>query len=144
MFRATLVAVALISALPAAAQDVGGVRMRDPARLLGQIEANRGCPLSNTSVTVGVNRALSRGSAAQQQLAAAQPSGGSSGCHPLVSTRVVAGVNLALGRGSSADQTIESKGPRGVLATTSYTRGVNIGYGALSSANQRLINQAVR
>jgi hypothetical protein len=57
---------------------------------------------------------------------------------------VVAGANLALGRGSSANQTINAQGPSGILATTTYTRGYNIGYGAFSSANQRLSNTTGR
>jgi hypothetical protein len=142
MFRPILAAMALMAALPAAAQDTGGLRMRNQTSVLDQIEGNRGCPLSSTSVTVGINKAVPNGSSTRQ-LGATQ-SGGSSGCQPLVSTRVVAGVNLALGRGSSADQTLQSSGPRGVLATTAYTRGANIGYGALSTANQRLINQIGR
>jgi hypothetical protein len=32
----------------------------------------------------------------------------------------------------------------GVLATNTYTRGYNLGYGAASSANQRLYNQTGR
>lgn len=142
MFRSILAAMALMAALPAAAQETGGLRMRNQTSVLDQIESNRGCPLSSTSVTVGINKATSNGSFARQ-LGATQ-SGGSTGCQPLVSTRVVAGVNLALGRGSSADQTLQSNGPRGVLATTAYTRGANIGYGAMSTANQRLINQIGR
>jgi hypothetical protein len=67
--------------------------------------------------------------------------GGAPGCRPLISTQVVAGANLALGRGSSAGQSIIAHGPSGVLATNTYTRGYNLGYGALSSANQRLSNQ---
>jgi hypothetical protein len=51
---------------------------------------------------------------------------------------------LALGRGSSAGQTINAQGPRGVLATTTYSRGYNVGYGAFSSANQRILNQTGR
>jgi hypothetical protein len=109
---------------------------------LGDIQANQGCPLSATSVTVGVNKAMGTGSLAQQRLATA--GGGSSGCRPLVSTQVVAGANLALGRGSYAGQSIAAQGPSGVLATSTYTRGYNMGYGALSTANQRLINQTGR
>jgi hypothetical protein len=67
-------------------------------------------------------------------------SGGLSGCRPLVSTQVVAGANLALGGGSNAGQSITAQGPRGVLGTTTYTRGYNLGYGTGSTANQRLIN----
>ena len=140
---APLAILALVAALPAAAQERGGVSMRNPTAVLGQIDANRGCPMSATSVTVGLNRATGTGSSAQQQLATlngANPSG----CHPLVSTQVVTGVNLGLGRGSTAGQTITAQGPRGALATTTYTRGYNLGYGAGSSANQRIFNQTVR
>jgi hypothetical protein len=142
MLRASLAAIVLLAALPAAAQDRGGVPRRDPFTVLGQIDANRGCPMSNTNVTVGLNRATGMGSSSQQQLAS--QSGGSSGCHPLVSTQVVTGVNLALGRGSNAGQTIDAQGPRGVLSTTTFTRGYNLGYGAFATANQRLSNQTGR
>jgi hypothetical protein len=151
MLRVSFAVLALLAALPAAAQDQGGVRMRDPAAtqvrdpsaLLTQIDANRGCPMSSTSVTVGLNKATATGSSAQQQLGTAG-GGASSSCRPLVSTQVVAGANLALGRGSSANQTINAQGPSGILATTTYTRGYNIGYGAFSSANQRLSNTTGR
>jgi hypothetical protein len=143
MFRTPLVILALVAAVPAAAQERGGVHMRDPTAILGQIDANRGCPMSATSVTVGLNKATGVGSSAQQQLST-MGGGGPSGCRPLVSTQVVAGANLALGRGSSAGQTINAQGPRGVLATTTYTRGYNLGYGAFSSANQRILNQTGR
>jgi hypothetical protein len=142
MLRASLAAIALLAALPAAAQDRGGIPRRDPTAVLDQIDANRGCPLSATSVTVGINKATARGSSSQQQIGSS--SGGSSGCHPLVSTNVVTGVNMALGRGSSAGQTIDAQGPRGVLSTNTFTRGYNYSYGAYSSANQRLVNQTGR
>jgi hypothetical protein len=143
MFKAILAALALMAALPAAAQDKGGLRPHDPTATLDQIDANRGCRLSSTSVTFGVNKATSNGAAARQQLGAAQTAD-PSGCRPLVSTRVVGGINLATGRGSSADQSIESHGPRGALATTTFTRGANVGVGAPSTANQRLVNQIGR
>jgi hypothetical protein len=143
MFRTPLVILALAVAVPAVAQERGGVPMRNSTSVLNEIDANRGCPLSATSVTVGLNQATAAASSAQQQLTT---SGGAnpSGCRPLVSTQVVAGVNLALGRGSSAGQAITAQGPRGVLATTTFTRGTNIGFGAGSSANQRLVNQTGR
>jgi hypothetical protein len=144
MFRASLTALCLLAAVPAAAQDRGGLHTRNAAAELGRIEANSGCPLSATSVTVGVNKATGTGSSAQQQLATTGGGGRSPGCRPLVSTQVVAGANLALGGSSSAGQTITAQGPRGVLATTTFTRGSNIGFGALSNANQRLINQTGR
>ena len=150
MFRTTGFALAALAAVaawsaPAAAtaQERGGLRPRGPSATLDQIEANRGCPLSNTSVTFGVNRAFGNGSAAQQQLGTLNP-GSSSGCRPLVTTQVAAGVNLALGRGSSAGQTIEAQGQRGALATTTFSRGVNAAVGARSAASQRILNQVGR
>jgi hypothetical protein len=143
MLRASFATLALLTALPAVAQDRGGMHMNNAITELGEIQANQGCPLSSTSVTVGVNKATATGSSAQQQLGAVN-GGGSSGCRPLVSTQVVTGANLALGRGSSAGQTIGTQGPSGVLATSTYTRGYNMGYGASSTANQRLMNQIGR
>jgi hypothetical protein len=141
MLRTPLVVLALLSAVPAMAQERGGIQMRDPLAVVDKIDANRGCPMSATSVTVGVNKATGTGSSAQQGLATAS---NPSGCHPLVSTQVVAGVNLSLGRGSNAGQQITAQGPRGSLGTTTYTRGYNVGYGAMSTANQRLVNQTGR
>jgi hypothetical protein len=143
MQRASLAVLALLAALPAAAQERGGVSLRNPVSELNAIDANRGCPLSATSVTVGVNKATGTGSSALQQLGTFGGSG-TSGCRPLVSTQVVTGANLALGNGSTAGQSIAAKGPSGVLATTTFTRGVNIGFGAGSAANQRLFNQTGR
>jgi len=139
MFATLIMAVAL----PAAAQDTGGVRTRDPTAVLPQIEANRGCRMSSTTVTVGINKATDAGSAARQKLATVG-AGNPSNCHPLVSTQVVTGVNMGLARGSSASQTIDATGPRGGLATTTYTRGYNTAYGSSSSANQRISNQTGR
>ena len=150
MFRTTGFALAALAAVaawsatePATAQERGGLRQRGPSATLDQIEANRGCPLSNTSVTFGVNRAFGNGSAAQQQLGTLNTPG-SGGCRPLVTTQVAAGVNLALGRGSSAGQTIEAQGQRGALATTTFSRGVNAAVGARSAASQRILNQVGR
>jgi hypothetical protein len=134
--------LSLLAALPAAAQERGGVPMQhNPFAELGQIQSNtaRGCPLSTTSVTVGVNKATNTGSSALQQLGTLNPAN-PSGCRPLVSTQVVTGVNLALGNNSGAGQSISAQGPRGALATTTFTRGANIGFGAGSTANQRLLN----
>ena len=139
MLRISFAALTLLTAIPAVAQDRGGLHRRDPTAVLDQIEANRGCPMSSTSVTVGLNKTTAARSSAQQSIGT-YGGGGSSSCHPLVSTQVVAGVNLALGRGSSAGQTIDARGPSGVLGTTTYTRGYNMGYGAFSSATQRLSN----
>jgi hypothetical protein len=144
MSRLTSLALATLAALavsPALAQERGGLALRGSGATLDQIEANRGCPLSATSVTVGVNRAFGAGSAAQQQLATLNPPAGANGCHPLVSTQIAAGVNLSLGRGSQAAQSIDATGPRGALATNVFTRGVNAAVGARSTATQRILNQ---
>ena len=154
MFRTTGFALAALAAVAAGsatgsatAQERGGLRQRGPSATLDQIEANRGCPLSNTSVTFGVNRAFGNGSTAQQQLGTLNTPGGaagSGGCRPLVTTQVAGGVNLALGRGSSAGQTIEAQGQRGALATTTFSRGFNAAVGARSAASQRILNQVGR
>jgi hypothetical protein len=136
--------VTLLSAGSARAQDRGGLAMRNQSTTLEKIEANQGCPLSSTSVTVGVNKATGFGSSAQQKLGTQGGGGGQSGCRPLVSTQVVAGVNLALGSKSNAGQSVAAQGPRGVLATDTFTRGYNYAYGANSTANQRLSNQISR
>ena len=142
MMRPMLAAFALIglSVLPAAAQDLGGVRLRGPEAVLNRVEQASGCRLSTTSVTVGINRATSAGSRASQQLG----TDGSGGCRPLVSTQVTAGVNLALGRGSQADQSIEARSPRGLLATNTVARGVNYAAGNRSAATQRILAQTGR
>jgi hypothetical protein len=140
MLRATLTALLIAAALPAAAQEMGGIPMRNSSlNELGLIETNQsqGCPMSATSVTVGLNKATGTGSAAQQQLLTQN---GGSACRPLVSTQVVTGVNLALGRNSTAGQTIGATGPSGLLATETFTRGVNLGFGSGSTANQRIFN----
>jgi len=144
MLRPALTVLALVAALPAAAQERGGLPIRNSLSELNQIDSNtsRGCPLSATSVTVGVNKATGAGSSGLQNLGTS--GAGSTGCRPLVSTQVVAGVNLALGNGSAANQAIAAQGPRGVLATTTFTRGANIGFGAGSTANQLLLNQTGR
>jgi hypothetical protein len=143
MLRSSLAIIALLVALPAAAQDRGGLQRRDPTAVLDQIEANRGCPMSSTNVTVGINKAMQRGQSSQQKMGSVS-GGGPSGCHPLVSTQVVTGVNLALGRGSSAGQTIDAQGPRGVFSTNTFTRGYNYGFGTFSNASQHLSNQTGR
>jgi hypothetical protein len=143
MLRALIAALALAAAIPAAAQESGGVPVRQPSVTLSEIDANRGCQMSSTSVTVGVNKATGTGSSAQQKLTTAG-GGKPSGCSPLVSTQVVTGTNLGLGRNSSAGQTINATGPQGALATTTFTRGVNAGVGAGSTANQRISNQTGR
>jgi hypothetical protein len=139
----TLVLLAITAALPAAAQDSGGLRLRsNPLATLDQIDADasRGCALSSTSVTVGVNKAFGISSSATQQLGTFAGSASKSGCRPLVSTQVAAGVNLALGGGSQAGQSINVQGQRGSLATTTFTRGVNLSVGAGSVAAQRIQN----
>jgi hypothetical protein len=139
-----LAALAVVTAWPAMAQERGGVPLRGPSAMLRTIDANRGCPLSSTSVTVGVNRAFGAGSAAQQQLGTLNSPTSGSGCRPLVTTQIAAGVNLALGRGSLAGQTITAQGQRGALATNVFTRGVNAGVGAGSTASQQILNQVGR
>ena len=139
MMRPMLAAAVLLLALPAAAQDFGGVRLRSPEAVLNRVEqvSASGCRLSTTSVTVGVNRAIGTGSRAGQRLG----TDGSGGCRPLVSTQVTAGVNLALGRGSQADQSIDARAPRGLLATTNVAHGVNYAAGTRSAATQRILAQ---
>jgi hypothetical protein len=139
MLRVSLTALALLTALPAAAQDRGGMAMNTSLSELDRIQANQGCRMAVTSVTVGINKAMATGASAQQQLGTTN-GGGSSGCRPLVSTQIAVGANLALGRGSSAGQSITAQGPGGILATNTYTRGYNMGYGAMASANQRIVN----
>ena len=134
--------LAVSAALPVAAQEGGGLRLRGSNSLatLDLIDANRGCPLSSTSVTVGVNKAFGTGSAATQRLETRSGTTNASGCRPLVTTQVATGVSLALGSGSQAGQAINAQGQRGALATASYTRGVNMGVGAGSAATQRIQN----
>ena len=134
----TLVLLAVTAAPPATAQESGGLRLRgSTSATLNAIDANRGCPLSSTSVTVGVNKAFGTGSSATQQLGTAA---GSSRCRPLVTTQAAAGVNLALGSGSQAGQSIAVQGQSGALASIGFTRGVNVGVGAGSVAAQRIQN----
>ncbi len=144
--RAISLAVALLSitaALPTAAQESGGLQLRGNGSVtLQAIEANRGCPLSSTSVTVGVNKAFGTGSMATQRLGTA--SAGSGGCRPLVTTQVAAGANLALGGGSQAGQSIAVQGQRAALGTIDFTRGVNASVGAGSLAAQRLQSLTTR
>jgi hypothetical protein len=143
----TLVILAVTAALPAAAQESGGLRLgSNPFATLNQIDTDvsRGCALSSTSVTVGVNKAFGTGSSATQGLSTFAGSGSKSGCRPLVSTQVAAGVNLALGGGSQAGQSINVQGQRGALATTTFTRGVNLSGGAGSVAAQRIQNLTAR
>jgi hypothetical protein len=134
----TLVLLAVTAALPAAAQESGGLRLHgSTSATLNAIDANRGCRLSSTSVTVGVNKAFGPGSSATQQLGTAA---GNSACRPLVSTQVAAGANLALGSGSQAGQSIAVQGQSGTLASVGFTRGINAGVGAGSVASQRIQN----
>jgi hypothetical protein len=136
----TLVLLALTAALPAAAQESGGLALRgNSLATLDAIDANRdrGCPLSSTSVTVGVNKAFGTGSLATQQLGTA---GGNGRCRPLVSTQVAVGANLALGSRSQAGQSIAVQGQSGALASVGFTRGINVGAGAGSVAAQRIQN----
>jgi hypothetical protein len=134
----TLVLLAVTTALSATAQESGGLRLSGtPSATLKAIDANRGCPLSRTSVTVGVNKAFGTSSSATQQLGTAA---GNARCRPLVSTQVAAGVNLALGSGSQAGQSIAVQGQSGALASIGFTHGVNAGVGTGSVAAQRIQN----
>jgi hypothetical protein len=144
MLKLSVIALALLTALPAVAQESGGIAMRNQQNTLselGKIRANmtNGCPLSRTSVTVGVNKASQFGSSMQQQRSTT--GGAAAGCQPLFDTQVVAGANLALGGNTTATQTLSAQGPRGVLGTTTFTRGYNVGLGRGSTANQTLLNQ---
>ena len=142
----TLVLLSVTAALPAAAQESGGLHLRgsNPLATLDVIDANRGCPLSSTSVTVGVNKAFGTGSSAMQRLGTVSGVTGNSGCRPLVSTQVAVGANLALGTGSQAGQSISVTGQRGALDSIAFTRGVNVGIGAGSVAAQRIQNLTSR
>ncbi|MDO9708139.1 hypothetical protein [Paracraurococcus lichenis] len=135
-------ALALCAALPAAAQDFGGVRLRGPESVLDKVESfdRSGCRLSTTSVTLGVNKATANDSRARQQVA----TDGSGGCRPLVSTQAAVGVNLSIGRRASAEQSVEAVGPAGILATNTLARGVNIAAGARGAASQRVTAQTIR
>jgi hypothetical protein len=148
MNRATALALTLLTisaALPAAAQESGGLRLRGHASAtLEAIDANRGCPLSSTSVTVGVNKAFGSGSLASQRLSTAAGPAGGRGCRPLITTQVAAGANLALGSGSQAGQSIAVQGQRGALGTIDFTRGVNSSVGAGSFTAQRIQNLNTR
>jgi len=141
----TLLLLSVTAALPAAAQERGGLRLgSDPLATLDVIDANRGCLLSSTSVTVGVNKAFGTSSSATQRLGTMAGPTSSGGCRPLVSTQVAAGVNLALGSGSQAGQSINVQGQRGALDTIGFTRGVNLSVGAGSVAAQRIQNLTSR
>lgn len=148
MNRVTSLAVAMLvvtASLPAAGQESGGLRLRNNAMAtLDQIDANRGCPLSSTNVTVGINKSFATGSSATQRLGSSAGPAGNAGCRPLVNTQVAVGANLALGRGSQAGQSIDVQGRGGALATTTFTRGVNMGVGAGSTAAQRIQNLITR
>ena len=144
MQRASLAILALLAALPAAAQERGGVSLRNPVSELNAIDANQGCPLSATSVTVGVNKATGTGSSAQQQLGTF----GGSGIVRLAARwsahRLSPGPTWRWVTARPLASPYAAKGPSGVLATTTFTRGVNIGFGAGSTANQRIFNQTGR
>jgi hypothetical protein len=136
-----LLALALLAAAPAAAQEVGGLRP-GPAPVYGLGAPARpglGCQLSQTTVAIGVNRAFGAGSLAGQRVGTVSPA--QPGCRPLVSTEIVAGVNLGLGAGSTAGQTVAASAPRGSLATVTYARGVNLAAGPASAAHQQILGQ---
>jgi hypothetical protein len=145
-----LLALALLAAAPAAAQEVGGLRpgaapaygLGAPAPAYGLGAPARpglGCQLSQTTVAIGVNRAFGAGSLAGQRVGTVSPA--QPGCRPLVSTEIVAGVNLGLGAGSTASQTVAASAPRGSLATVTYARGVNLAAGPASAAHQQILGQ---
>lgn len=96
--------------------------------------------LSQTSVTVGVNRAYENGSTARQALA----TNASSVCRPLVRNQVTAGVKLASGTRSNAEPSIEARANKGTLATTNVARGVNIAAGRSRTARQPIPGQTGR
>jgi hypothetical protein len=147
MNRATSLILALLAiatALPAMAQESGGHLRGDSLATLNVIDANRGCQLSRTSVTVGVNKAFGTSSLATQRLGTAAGATGNDGCRPLVTTQVAVGANLALGSGSQAGQSINVQGQRGALDTIGFTRGVNLSVGAGSAAAQRIQNLTSR
>jgi hypothetical protein len=137
----SLLALALLAAAPAAAQEVGGLRPGlAPVYGLGApVRPGFGCGISQTTVAIGVNRAFGPGSQAGQRTATASPA--QAGCRPLVSTEIVAGVNLGLGAGSTASQTVAASAPRGSLATITYARGVNLAAGPASAAHQQILGQ---
>jgi len=137
----SLLALALLAAAPAAAQEVGGLRPGlAPVYGLGApARPGFGCQRSQTTVAIGVNRAFGPGSLAGQRTATASPA--QAGCRPLVSTEIVAGVNLGLGAGSTASQTVAASAPRGSLATITYARGVNLAAGPASAAHQQILGQ---
>jgi len=136
-----LLALALLAAAPAAAQETGGIRPWPvPAYGLAAPQApGFGCQLSQTTVAIGVNRAFGPGSLAGQRVGTVSPA--PPGCRPLVSTEIVAGVNLGLGAGSTASQTVAASAPRGSLATITYARGVNLAIGPASAAHQQVLGQ---
>jgi hypothetical protein len=137
----SLLALALLAAAPAAAQEVGGLRPGlAPVYGLGApARPGFGCQRSQTTVAIGVNRAFGPGSLAGQRTATTSPA--QAGCRPLVSTEIVAGVNLGLGAGSTASQTVAASAPRGSLATITYARGVNLAAGPASAAHQQILGQ---
>ena len=63
MMRPMLAATVLLLALPAVAQDFGGMMLRSPAAVLDRVEqaSASGCRLLTTSVTVRVTRATAAG-----------------------------------------------------------------------------------
>ncbi|TDG25706.1 hypothetical protein E2C05_25725 [Paracraurococcus ruber] len=144
MMRSMLAAaaLALCAALPATAQDLGGVRLRGPGAVLDRVESfdRGGCRLSQTSVSLGVNKAIGADSRARQQVGT--DAGG--GCRPLVSTQAAVGVNLSIGRRAQAEQSVEAGGPTGLLATNTLARGVNIAAGTRGAASQRVLAQTAR
>jgi hypothetical protein len=130
-------ALCLAASAPTFAQQSGGVAVNNsPGATLNKIEQLQpGCPVATTNVASGTNRALGRGSLAQQQVTSnAGP------CRPLVSTQIGAGVNVSLGQGATANQSISAHNQPGLLDSTTVSRGVNVAGGGGSSANQGITN----
>jgi hypothetical protein len=137
--KTALALLCLIAATASAsAQQRGGISLQrsSPQAVADRIQSLQpGCPVAQTNVAVGTNRALGTGSTAQQQLVA--NNGGA--CRPLVSTQIAAGVNLALAPGASAGQSIVAQSPRGLLGTTNFARGTNIAAGRGAAAGQQIL-----
>ena len=132
MLRVSLAALGLLAALPAAAQDRGGMHMRNRDRtswrdrrqprlpaVLDQRDGGRQQGNGDRIIGAAAARLFWRRRIVRLPAAGQHP-----GRH-----------RGQPGAGSwiSAGQTIEAQGPSGVLATTTYTRGYNFGYGACPS-----------
>ena len=142
MFRTPLVVLAVLAALPAAAQDRGGVQMRDPQMrdpmaVVDRIDAKSRLPdvgdqRHRRGEQIGRNRILGATAVVhhRRQRSIRMPPAGqhAGGCR----RESGVGPRVFCQPGNS-----RAGSTRRVLATTTYTRGYNVGYGAMSSANQR-------